>query len=155
MDSQGLSVSLKIRHPHIDPALLTRELGIEPQYCWQAGDLRPPEFGASSQERFRESYWVARINPPDYAERLATPAFPSSTQSGLPSLMFFSSLLLLKRKSALWERLRSEGGQAELMISLLVDENFRLDLPPELLALLSATGMSVSIDVVTDVAAAA
>jgi hypothetical protein len=41
------------------------------------------------------------------------------------------------------------------MISLLVDENFRLDLPPELLSLLSATGMSVSIDVVTDVAAAA
>ena len=69
--------------------------------------------------------------------------------------MFFSALLLLKRKKALWERLRSEGGQAELIISLLVDENFRLDLPPELLSLLSATGMSVSIDVVTDVAAAA
>jgi hypothetical protein len=40
MSDYEFTLSLRIRHPRIDPSMITDELGIKPQHTWKAGDRR-------------------------------------------------------------------------------------------------------------------
>jgi hypothetical protein len=54
-------MSLRIRHPRIDPAEVTRVLGIEPQHTWYAGDFRRDSAGAELGGTHRERYFPERL----------------------------------------------------------------------------------------------
>jgi hypothetical protein len=54
-------MSLRIRHPHVEPAEVTRVLGIEPQHTWRAGDPRRDPAGTALEGSYRESYWMGRL----------------------------------------------------------------------------------------------
>ena len=41
------SMSLRVRHPNLDPALLTETLHLEPLHSWRAGDPRRSATGAA------------------------------------------------------------------------------------------------------------
>jgi len=40
MSEYEFTISLRIRHPSVDPRTITETLGIEPQYTWKAGEPR-------------------------------------------------------------------------------------------------------------------
>jgi hypothetical protein len=42
MSEYEFTLSLRLRHPAIDPTKITQTLGIEPQHTWKAGDRRCP-----------------------------------------------------------------------------------------------------------------
>ena len=62
-------VSLRIRHPSLDPAELSREFNIKPQHALRAGDPRPARTGNLTASVRTESYWLGALNlgpwPPD------------------------------------------------------------------------------------------
>ena len=43
MSPHDYSIALRIRHPNIDPADVTRQLGIVPQHAWRKGEPREVE----------------------------------------------------------------------------------------------------------------
>jgi hypothetical protein len=55
------AVTLRLRHPTIDPALLTTTLKLDPMHSWKAGDPRLSQTGAPLGGQHRDSYWSARL----------------------------------------------------------------------------------------------
>ena len=61
MSEYEFTVSLRIRHPTIDPATISAALGIEPQHTWRAGQPRCDPAGAELGGTHHDSYWMGRL----------------------------------------------------------------------------------------------
>jgi len=137
MSDYEYMMSLSIRHPRIDPAEITLALRIEPQHTWRAGDLRRDSAGTELVGTHRESYWMGRLmTKPELAR----------DRVGIESEIL-RTLGTLRRSFDLLERLKEEGGSAELHISLYAREEFRLELLPESLSLLGRLGLAIALEV--------
>ena len=137
MSDYEFIMSLRIRHPHIDPAEITLALRIEPQHTWRAGDMRRGSAGDEIGGTHRESYWMGRLmTKPELAR----------DQVGVESEIL-RALGTLRRSFDLLNRLKEEGGSAELHVGLYAREEFRLELLPESLSLLGRLGLALALDV--------
>jgi hypothetical protein len=137
MSEYEFTISLRIRHPSIEPSRITQTLGIEPQHTWKAGDPRRGPAGGELEGVYRESYWMARL--------MEEPQL-SSEQVSVESVLM-RTLSQLSRSHYFLEQLHSEGGVAELHVSLFAREHFRLDLSAASLALLGRHRLAVALDV--------
>ena len=137
MSEYEFTLSLRLRHPAIDPARITQTLGIQPQHTWRAGDPRRDPAGGAREGAYRESYWMGRLTD------------EPQLSSGLLSLesVLLQNLVHLRRSHAFLERFKADGGVAELYVSLYAREAFRLELSDESLALLGRLGLAVALDV--------
>jgi len=131
------TISLRVRHPSIDPSAITEALGINPQHTWRAGQPRRNEAGEPLDGDYRESYWMGRL--------MQTPEL-SSDASSVESVVL-NTLALLRRSEQFLARLSVEGGVAELHVSLYARENFRLDFPAESLTLLGRFGLAIALEI--------
>jgi hypothetical protein len=131
------TLSLRIRHPSIEPAEITRNLGIEPQHTWRAGDPRRDPTGSELNGTYRESYWMGRL--------MAKPEL-AADQVGVESEVL-RTLALLRRSFGYFVTLKAEGGVAELHVSIFARSDFSLEFLPESLSLLGRLGLTVSIEV--------
>jgi len=102
MSDYEFTLSLRIRHPRIDPSIITDELGIEPQHTWKAGDRRLDATGEAIEGSYRESYWMARL--------LEQPQLSSERHSVEGMLM--QTLAQLQRSQPFLERINAEQGVA-------------------------------------------
>ena len=137
MSDYEFALSLAIRHPRIDPAQISEELGIKPQHTWKAGDRRLDAAGTAIEGSYRESYWMARL--------MEQPQLSSQRQSVEGMLM--QTLAQLHRSQSFLERINAEQGVAELHVSLYAREEFTLQLSVESLALLGRLRLAVSLDI--------
>jgi hypothetical protein len=137
MSDYEFTVSLRIRHPNIDPAEITQMLGFEPQHTWRAGDARRSPTGEALEGIHRESYWMGRLleSPQLSTDRVSVESVLSETLSQLRrSFDFVASM-------------NAEGAAAELYISIYAREAFRLELSSESLALFGRLGLTISLEV--------
>ena len=137
MSDYEFTISLRIRHPSIEPHTITKTLGIEPQHVWKAGDARRSPAGEALEGSYKESYWMARLMPEPEL---------SSGRSSVESVVL-QTLSQLRRSRAFLERLGTNGGVAELHVSLFARENFRLDLSTESLAMLGRLRLAVALEI--------
>ena len=137
MSDYEFIMSLRIRHPRIDPAEITRALCIEPQHTWRAGDVRLDSAGTELGGRHRESYWMGRL--------MAKPEL-ARDDVGVESEIL-RTLGILRRSTDLLESLKEQGGSAELHVSLYARDEFRLEFLPESLSLLGRMGLTVALEV--------
>lgn len=137
MSEYEFTISLRIRHPSIEPHTITKTLGIEPQHIWKAGEARRSPAGEALEGSYRESYWMARLMPQPEL---------SSGRSSVESVVL-QTLAQLRRSHAFLEQLGTNGGVAELHVSLFARENFRLDLSAESLAMLGRLGLAVALEI--------
>ena len=137
MSEYEFTVSLRIRHPTIDPATITATLGIQPQHVWQAGEPRCDPAGAELGGAYHDSYWMGRL--------MEEPQLSSNTIS--VESVILKTLSLLRRVQPFLEQLSADGGVAELHVSLYAREDFRLELPADSLTLLSRLRLAVALDV--------
>ena len=137
MSEYEFTISLRLRHPAIDPSRITRTLGIEPQHTWKAGDPRRDPAGGALEGAYRESYWMGRL--------MDEPQL-SSARLSVESVLL-QTLSHLRRSHDFLEQQHAEGGVAELQISLYAREDFRLELSAQSLALLGRLGLTVALEV--------
>ena len=130
-------VSLRIRHPTIDPAKSSPALGIEPQHTWRAGEPRRDAAGDELGGAHHDSYWVGRLMD----ERQL-----SSNGVSLEGVIL-KTLTHLRFAQSFLEQLNAEGGVAELLVSLFARDNFRLELPPDSLTLLGRVHLALAVDI--------
>lgn len=137
MSEYEFTLSLRLRHPDIDPSRITQTLGIAPQHTWKAGDPRRDPTGGALEGLYRESYWMGRL--------MEEPQL-SSAQLSVESVLL-EKLATLRRSQDFLEQLHAEGGVAELHISLYAREDFRLELSEQSLGLLGRLGLAIALDV--------
>jgi hypothetical protein len=137
MSDYEFTMSLRIRHPNVDPDEITRALGIEPQHTWRAGEPRRDPGGGALEGAYRESYWMGRL--------MAEPEL-SSDHVGVESEVL-RTLAQLRKSFNFLETLKAEGGVAELLVSIFAREEFRLEFLPESLGLLGRLGLTVALEV--------
>src|ERR1700722_1964110 len=106
------AISLRVRHPNLDPALLTKTLHIEPLHCWRAGEPRRSATGTALGGEHRESYWSAPLP----GQAVGAAAFPLEMFLGSP-------LTQLNRHREFLARLQSEGAQISVLIEVTPVEN--------------------------------
>lgn len=145
MNDFDYSVSIRIRHPSIDPQKLTTMLGFAPQYSWRAGDRKPEGSGESGSATYRETYWLGRV-PSVAAE--AIPDLPLEN-----AIMF--ALLHIQRVDAFWTELIASGGSARIIVEVFGGRDLTLDLSPGTLSMLARFGVAISVDVHTEMQAVA
>jgi hypothetical protein len=131
------TISLRIRHPTVDPGRITEALGILPQHTWKAGDRRRDPAGVQLEGDYRESYWMARL--------MEQPQLSSGTLS--VETVLVRTLDQLRRSHAFLKQLNADGGVAELQVSLYARQNFRLELIAASLTLLARLGLAIALDV--------
>jgi hypothetical protein len=137
MSEYEFTISLRIRHPTVDPAKITEALGIEPQHTWRAGDPRRDHAGEELDGDYRESYWMGRL--------MEAPQLSSDKVS--VETVLKRTLDQLRRSQEFLDKLNTDGAVAELQVSLYARENFRLELPADSLALLNRLRLAVALDV--------
>jgi hypothetical protein len=143
MSDYEFTITLRIRHPNIDPARITGGLGIEPQAAWKKGDARLNMDGEPLQGTHRESYWTGRLMPtPELS------AEHSSVEAELQKI-----LTQLRKSQDFFLELRSDGAHCELHVSLFARQEFRVDLSAPSLQLLGRLGLAVALEVHTHVPA--
>ena len=137
MSDYEFTMSLRIRHPQIDPAEITRNLGIEAQHMWRAGEPRRDPAGGEIGGQYRESYWTGRL--------MAQPAL-ASDQVGVETEIL-RMLAQLRKSFDFLHTLRAEGAVAELHVSIFARDEFRLEFLPESLSMLGRLGLTVALEV--------
>ncbi len=137
MHPYSYSISLRLCHPSIDPAEITRALALKPNRAWKAGEPRQTPKGTPLEGVYRESYW--------YTDLLPDGEHSSEGTWIEEYLDHFAKQLASSRDFFL--RVRSEGGRVELFIGLYGDRNFGFELPPSLLGAIADMGLSLSFDV--------
>jgi len=111
------AVSLRVRHPNLDPAVLTETLHFAPLHSWKAGDPRRSATGAVLGGEHRDSYWSAPL-PGD-----------ASGVAGFPLELFMAQQLLqLTRHREFLSRIQAENGQVSLLVEVSPVENAVLTL---------------------------
>jgi hypothetical protein len=137
MHPYSYSISLRLCHPNIDPAEITRFLALEPKYAWKAGNPRQTPKGTPLEGVYRESFWTSNLIPhgeEPSEETLLEEYLDHFAKQLAPSRDFFA-------------RVRSEGGRAELFIGTYGGRNFGFEFPPSLLNTIADIGLSLSFDV--------
>ena len=137
MSEYEFTVSLRIRHPAIDPDTITGILGIEPQHAWRAGQPRVDPAGTELGGAHHDSYWMGRL--------MDEPQLSSDSAS--VEGMILKTLSQLRRAQSFLEQLNAGGGVAELLVSLYAREDFRLELPSDSLTLLGRLHLAIALDV--------
>jgi len=101
------TVSLRVRHPRTDLAILTETLRLDPDHSWTAGDPRRSQSGEALGGQHRDSYWSCTL--------------PAGTLgAGLVPLEGFlhQTIAQLGRHRELLERLQADGGEVSLLVEL-------------------------------------
>ena len=133
------AMSLRVRHPNVDPAVLTKALHIEPLHCWRAGEPRRSASGTALGGEHRESYWSAPLP----GQPVGSAAFPLE-------LFLGQQLVQLNRHRELLSRLQSEGGQISLLIEMSPVENAVLTLSTSVSRKLADLNIEVEFQFVTE-----
>ncbi len=124
---EGFQLSLRIRHPSIDPAEISQALKIEAEHCFRAGDPRPSASGLATASMYAESYWIGVLKPMGSPVDISFPGDPwsqvaqkqlTATTTSLTWALSLSTLRLFNTHAALLRRIRSEGGQVTLLVAI-------------------------------------
>jgi len=101
------AVTLRARHPTVDPAILTDTLKLDPVHSWKAGDPRLSQTGTPLGGQHRDSYWSATLP----GQMVGATSVPLET-------FISTQLLQLARHRDFLGALQADGGEISLLIEI-------------------------------------
>jgi hypothetical protein len=156
-------LSLRIRHPAMDPGEISTAMGVEPEHCFKAGDPRTGPAQERRTGKHSQSYWLAPVTAESWAEPM-DPAFlsaiaapgrdlslsPESLGKATQNLrsrsvetILFHCLRRLNTHQAFLQRVQSEGGDVALLFGMAHDSAADFTLPVEMSRLIVKLGISL------------
>jgi hypothetical protein len=126
-------ISLRVRHPAMDPAQISETLAIKPWRFWKAGERRQPPKGTLLSGLNRDTYWTAEI---------AAGRWPLNVGEAI-----HDSLKKLVHCRSFLHQIRAEGGAAELFIGWFFENQSGDVLTHQCLALAGDLQVDLSFDV--------
>jgi hypothetical protein len=155
--SEPFQLSLRIRHPSLDPKELSREFSIEAAHSFRAGEPRPSRSGIASVHP--ESYWLGALNAANWPVDVSVPRvrrlLAAQERLGLMATRSLGWALSLSTRffSAHAETLRrigAEGGQVSLLITAPSGEVSGFSLAPEVSRVFSELGIALEFEFTGD-----
>ena len=158
-NSEPFQLSLRIRHPSMDPADISRAFKIQAEHSFRAGEPRNSNRSGSRASVYPESYWLGVLKPLD---RLLDITFPGSPRSQMAqrqldaathSLSWALSLRAIRTLNPhadLLRRIRSEGGEVTLLVTIYDQEVSSFTVAPEASRLFGELGIAVEFDLASD-----
>jgi len=153
-------LSLRIRHPSMDPADISKELRLEPEHSFRAGQPRPFKSGVAPAAVHTESYWLAPLNPaswfgnPSFVEPLnlsvTQQQIDAAIARNLTGVLSLYALRLSKSQGALLQRIRSEGGQSSLLVTLSPTAVGGFNLAPEVSRIFGELGITLEFEITNE-----
>jgi hypothetical protein len=153
-------LSLRIKHPSMDPADISKELGIEPEHSFRSGQPRPSKSGLVPATVHTESYWLARLNPaswfgnPSFAEPLNLAIMQEHIDTAiarnLTGALGLFAVRFNKAHAALLQRIRSDGGEVSLLVTLSPTAVNTFSLPPQVSRMFGESGITLEFELAND-----
>jgi hypothetical protein len=153
--SSPFQLSLRIRHPSLDPADISRELRMKAEHSFRAGDPRLSRSGLAPASVHAESYWLGALNPLDWSQ---DPSLPDDPLVKIPrerlgamsrSLGWALSLCAVRFISVhgpLLRRIRTEGGQVSVLVTISAADASSFSLVPEVSRVFSELGIALEFE---------
>jgi hypothetical protein len=149
--SYPFQLSLRIRHPSIDPASISSALQIEAEHSFRAGQPRESARSLAVTPVHVESYWLATLDPATLL--LGTGLAPDiSPQSHAIAFSVLDSALtvlisgVLRRHAEFFRRMESEGGEVRLIVAMSARKTRGFTLTPHLSRALSELRIPVDFE---------
>ena len=154
-------ISLRIRHPSIDPRRISHELKVEPDHCFKAGEPRESSSGIAATSVHAESYWLGSLTvltstsslmsgfnaPPSVSARRAK-VTRTAAQMSLGVALDTSILAFLRPHAEFIRQIQCDEGQVCLLIELSMQSLSGFTLSPQCTRVLSDLGVSLEFDFV-------
>ena len=134
MNRYQYKISLRVRHPSMDPAEITATLGLTPSRSWRAHEPRTRPRGQPLEGIWPETYWTARVLEGEWPGK----KLPNAIGELLDRLVLSKSF---------FEKVRSEGGSIEFFIGWFFDGNSGDVFDCGLLARIADLKINLSLDV--------
>ena len=134
MNPYRYKISLRIRHPAMDPAEITRAMRLDPWRSWRAGDPRTTPKGRALEGLNRDTYWTARLIEDRWPGKDLASALDECLNRLAPHRDFF-------------HRVRSQGGSVEFFVGWFFDGQSGGLLDSDLLARMADLKINLSLDV--------
>ncbi len=140
--SYSFQLSLRIRHPSIDPTEISQALQIEPEHSFRAGEPRESSRNTAVTTVHVDSYWLGTLDlstlllgtalAPEISPQMHAVAFAS-----LDTALTVLTGSVLRRHAAFFNRIQSEGGEVRLIVALSTRKTRGFTLTPQLSKALS------------------
>jgi hypothetical protein len=153
-------LSLRIKHPSMDPADISKELGIEPEHSFRAGQPRHSRSGLAPAAVHTESYWLAALNPttwfgkPSIAEPLNLATMQKHIDAAVARNLTWALSLCVVRLSKLHgvplQKIRSDGGEISLLVTLSPTAVSSFTLAPEVSRMFGEMGVTLEFELASD-----
>jgi len=152
-------LSLRVRHPSLDPAEISSQLRMKAEHSFRAGDPRLSRSGLAPASVHTESYWLGALNPAEWPTdpavaddplvKIARERLPVVNRSlgwalALCARRFFSVHAPLLR------RIRSEGGQVSVLVTLSTTDASSFSLMPEVSRIFSELGIALEFEFISE-----
>lgn len=165
-DVPPFELAIRIRHPSLDPAEITRELKLEPEHSFKAGDPRTSTSGIAAASVHAESYWLSHID----AARFPSPGLFDEQPGGrrlrggvaaaerlralagdsLGISLTACVLLFLGPHREFLRRVKNDGGSVALLVEISTTGVPSFKLTPDVSRVLSDLGITVEFELVND-----
>jgi hypothetical protein len=152
-------LSLRIRHPSMDPALITRELRLTPEHTFRVGEPRQSRSGRAATLQ-TETYWLAALNPAAWLgdTPFAVPAILAALQppadaavsKNLDWALSLCAIRLSKVHDQWLRQIRSDGGQVSLLVAFSPDTVSSFTLASETSRIFGELGVALEFELTDD-----
>lgn len=160
LEPPPFQLSLRIRHPSIDPADISKELRMEPEHSFRAGQPRHSKSGLAKAAVHSESYWLAPLNPaswlanPSFAEtlKLATTQehIDAAIARNLTGALGLFAIRFSKAHTELLQTLRADGGEISLLVTLSTAATNTFSLSPQVSRMFGEIGITLEFEIAYD-----
>jgi hypothetical protein len=155
-----IQMSLRVRHPAIDPAEISTSLGLEPEHCFKAGDSRGARAKGGHAGRHTQTYWLAPLTAESWADPIE-PAFLAAIAASHPEhhvavsaqnlnlrsrsveSLLFQFLQRLNAHHSFLQRIQTDGGDVSLIMVVERESAADFTLPVMLIRLFVQLGISI------------
>ena len=153
-------LSLRIRHPSMDPAIISKELGIEAEHCFRAGQSRHSRSGVAPAAIHTESYWLAPLNvaswfgkaslPEPFSLAISQTDIDAAIARNLAGALGMCALRFKSAHAALLQAIRSEGGEASVLVTFSPADVDTFNLPPQVSRIFGELGITLEFELTND-----
>jgi hypothetical protein len=130
-------LALRIRHPSIDPATISRELRLKAEHSFKAGEPRESSSGIAATAVHAESYWLATLDPGEMEQQLGM-------------ALAYGTTHFLRAHADFLRRVQTEGGDVALIIEVPAGAVQSFTLTPQVAKVLGDYGISVDFEFTND-----
>jgi hypothetical protein len=134
MSNNEYKISLRFRHPSLDPVHITSALGFTPSRCWRAGEPRHTPKGTPLGGNYSHSYWTARFAEGRWPGRSLAEAMSDLVDQ-------------LQARKDFFRQISSGGGKAELFVGWFFEGRGGVVFDCDLLSRMADLGIDLSLDI--------